>query len=90
MAAKQAQEKHPIAKLMAQALDPNVVETGQTKPAYGVYRVDSDQVAGSYRFGAYPARQTDLERQFHKVELVVLFSDGETAKMISAYLNGAW
>lgn len=90
MTTRQLQEKSRIAKLMAQAVDPDGFESEAEIAAHAVYRVNSDTGSGSYRFGLHPDRQGELERQFDKVEIVALFRDEEIAKTISAYLNGAW
>lgn len=88
MTIRPVQEQQRIARLMSQAIDPE--EVGEEEGAHAVYRISSDDRAGSYRFGEYPRRHAELARQFEKVEIVALFWDEETARTVSAYLNGAW
>lgn len=83
-----SQDHTALASLLAQAISPKSVQIVglYTQPrSWGVYRVDS--AAKGFRFGNHPVRMQELEREFGRCVLVVLFADRDLAREAARQLN---
>lgn len=61
---------------------------GLTIPrSFGVWQLPANTVGKRYRFGNYPARGKDLEREFGKVKLIKLYTARAAAKTHADQLN---
>lgn len=79
-----------IEHIITRAISPSSVRPDGwlTAPrSYGVYRIPS--AAGSmrsFRFGNYPVRQKELEREFGSCKLEYLFTDRDDAEAVALTL----
>ena len=82
-------EVHPRKLLMAKSVEPkhyqiDSANRNYTKPrTWGVFAIPDKSAAGKkYRFGNYPIRQKELEKEFGVVEFIALFEKREDAKTL--------
>ena len=55
--------------------------------SYGVFELPDEASGKTYRFGNYPIRMIELEREFGDVHLVCIYLDREKAKEHTRELN---
>lgn len=74
--------------ILASNTEPDPDNPGLTIPrSFGVWQLPAKAAGKRYRFGHYPARGKDLEREFGKVKLVKLFTARNAAKTHADQLN---
>lgn len=82
----------PIEHIITRAISPSSVRPNGrlTSPrSYGVYRIPtSADSTSSFRFGNYPVRQRELEREFGSCKLEYLFAERTDAKAVAQHQAG--